>query len=221
MSRRQTSIYLVLAVLIVGSGVGLFGGIYFRWYTAPYHVTAKTIAWGVGMHEPAYNFDTVVSGRLYRSGFPDARFLDYVRRRYGIQHVVSLFGDSEVHARAKELGMKVTVLDWRHRRKIPAQDLKMVLDLLDGNERVLVHCKAGRDRTGFAIASCRILRQDWLLQRAIEEMEAHGHSRRDRLKPSALSVGTKPANPSELHSVSLLGQPRASRIARRIDRSAR
>ncbi len=182
MSRRQTSIYLVLAVLIVGSGVGLFGGIYFRWYTAPYHVTAKTIAWGVGMPEPAYNFDTVVSGRLYRSGFPDARFLDYVRRRYGIQHVVSLFGDSEVHARAKELGMKVTVLDWRHRRKIPAQDLKMVLDLLDGNERVLVHCKAGRDRTGFAIASYRILRQDWLLQRAIEEMEAHGHSRRDRLK---------------------------------------
>ena len=90
MSRRQPSIYLVLAVLIVGSGVGLFGGIYFRWYTAPYHVTAKTIAWGVGMPEPAYNFDTVVSGRLYRSGFPDARFLDYVRRRYGIQHVVSI-----------------------------------------------------------------------------------------------------------------------------------
>ena len=183
MSRRQPSIYLVLAVLIVGSGVGLFGGIYFRWYTAPYHVTAKTIAWGVGMPEPAYNFDTVVSGRLYRSGFPDARFLDYVRRRYGLQHVVSLFDDSEVHEsqRTRHEGHRSRL---RHRRKIPAQDLKMVLDLLDGNERVLVHCKAGRDRTGFAIASYRILRQDWLLQRAIEEMEAHGHSRRDRLKPT-------------------------------------
>jgi protein-tyrosine phosphatase len=182
MTRRQTYIYIVIAVVIIGSGVGLFGGIYFRWYTAPYNATAKTIAWTIDMPEPAYNFDTVVAGRLYRSGFPDARFLDYVRRRYGIQHVVSLFGASEVHARAKELGMKVTILDWRHRREIPAQDLKMVLDLFEGNERVFLHCHAGRDRTGFAIATYRILRQRWPLQRAVEEMEAHGHSRRARLK---------------------------------------
>jgi hypothetical protein len=171
-----------LAVLIIGSGIGLFGGIYFRWYTAPYNAAAKTIAWSVAMPEPAYNFDTVVPGRLYRSGFPDARFLEYVQRRYGIQHVVSLFGASEVHARAKELGMKVTILDWRRREIPPAQDVKMLLDLFEGNERVLVHCKAGRDRTGFAIASYRILRQGWPLLGAVEEMEAHGHSRRDRLK---------------------------------------
>jgi len=134
------------------------------------------------MPEPAYNFDTVVPGRLYRSGFPDARFLNYVQRRYGIQDVVSLFGASEVHARAKELGMKVTILDWRTLEIPPAHDVKMLLDLFEGNERVLVHCKAGRDRTGYAIASYRILRQHWSILRAMDEMEAHGHSRRDRLK---------------------------------------
>lgn len=181
MTRRQKCIYIILAVLIIGSGVGLFGGIYFRWYTAPYDDTAKTIAWTVGMPEPAYNFDAVVAGHLYRSGFPDARFLDYVRRRYGIQHVVGLFGPSEVYARAKDLGMKITILDWR-KRGIPAQDVKKLLDLFDRKERVLVHCKAGRDRTGFVIASYRILRQHWPLLRAVEEMEAHGHSRRNRLK---------------------------------------
>src|ERR1044072_2338858 len=47
MRRRHTYIYIVLAVLIIGSGIGLFGGIYFRWYTAPYNATAKTIAPGV------------------------------------------------------------------------------------------------------------------------------------------------------------------------------
>ncbi|HYA27204.1 MAG TPA: tyrosine-protein phosphatase [Acidobacteriota bacterium] len=181
MRRRQIYIYIVLAVLIIGSGVGLFGGIYFRWYIAPYHPTAKTIAWTVGMPEPAYNFDTVVAGRLYRSGLPDARFLDYVRRRYGIQHVVSLVGASKIHATAKELGLKVTILDWRN-GEMPAEDLKTLLDLFDGKEGVLLHCNAGRDRTGMAIATYRISQQHWPLQRAIEEMEAHGHSRTHRLE---------------------------------------
>jgi Tyrosine phosphatase family len=179
MRRRRTYIYIALAVLIIGGGVALFGGIYFRWYRAPYNTAGKTIAWSVGIPEPAYNFDTVVPGRLYRSGWPDPRFLDYVRWRYGIQHVVSLAGASEIHARAKDLGMNVTVLNWRT-DKLPAQDLKMLLTLFDGNERVLVHCEVGRDRSGYAIAIYRILRQHWPLQRAIQEMEAHGHSQRNR-----------------------------------------
>ena len=181
MSWRQIYIYGILAVLIIGSGVGLFGGIHFRWYTAPYDAVGKTIAWTVGMPEPAYNFDTVVAGKLYRSGLPDARFLDYVRRRYGIEHVVSLVGASEIHARAKDLGMNATILDWRT-SKPPAADLKMLLDLFDRNERVLLHCRAGRDRSGYAIAIYRIRRQHWPLERAIEEMEAHGHSKRNRLE---------------------------------------
>jgi hypothetical protein len=180
MSRRQKYFYIVLALLIIGGGIGLFG-IYFHWYTAPYDGTGKAIAWIVGMPEPAYNFDTVVPGRLYRSGLPDARFLDYARRRYRIQHVVSLVGASQIHARAKELGMDVTILDWRTAEP-PAQDLKMLLDLFDRNERVLLHCRAGRDRSGYAIAVYRIREQQWPLERAVEEMEAHGHSRRNRME---------------------------------------
>jgi hypothetical protein len=181
MRRRQTYIYIALAVLLIGGGIALFGGIYHRWYTPPYKTAGKTIAWTVGLPERAYNFGTVVPGRLYRSGLPDARFLDYVRQRYGIQHVVSLSGASEIHARAKDLGMNVTVLNWGT-DILPAQDLKLLLALFDGNERVLVHCTAGRDRSGYAIAIYRIRRQDWPIDRAIQEMEAHGHSRRDHLE---------------------------------------
>jgi protein tyrosine/serine phosphatase len=185
MMLRNTNIYLrlatylLLAVLFIGAGVGLFGGIYFRWYTAPYDPTGKTVAWSVRMPEPAYNFDTVVPGKLYRSALPDARFLDYAQQRYGIQHIVTLMGATEIEERAKELGMKVTVLNWRN-DELPGQDLKLLLTLFNGDERVLVHCKAGRDRTGYAIALYRIRQQQWSVQRAIQEMESYGHSRRRR-----------------------------------------
>lgn len=185
MPRRKIFAYLALALLLVGGGVALVGALYFRWFHPPYKRFGKDIAWAFGMPELAYNFATVVPGKLYRSGLPDARLLDYARRRYGIQHVVSLVGASEVHTTAKNLGMNVTVLNWRTREPV-VQDLKMLLELFDGNERVLLHCKVGRDRTGYAIAIFRIRRQHWTLERAIEEMEAHGHSHRIRLETERL-----------------------------------
>ena len=81
MRRPQTYIYIALAMLIIGGSVAQFGGVYFRWFRAPYNVVGKAIAWTIGIPEEAYNFDVVVPGRLYRSGLPDVRFLDYVRRR--------------------------------------------------------------------------------------------------------------------------------------------
>lgn|GEM_PF-4517683 len=182
MKWRRSYFYIALgAVLLIGSSLALFAGNHFRWYKAPYDHAGKAVAWIIGMPEPAYNFDTVVAGRLYRSGLPDARFLDYARERYGIRHLVSLSGASEVHVRAKELGMNVTVLNWRT-DKLPVDDLKLLLALFDGTDRVLVHCHAGRDRSGYAIALYRISRQQWTVERAIRDMEAHGHSRRARLE---------------------------------------
>jgi hypothetical protein len=180
MQRSGRNFYISLAVaFLIVSCVALFGGIHFRWYKAPYRIVGKTLAWNVGMPEPAYNFDAVVPGKLYRSGLPDARFLEYARARYGIQHLVSLRGPSEVHERAKQLGMNVTVLSWGT-HKLPVEDLKMLLALFDSNEGVLVHCHAGRDRSGYAIAVYHVRKQNWSLERAVQDMEAHGHSRRNR-----------------------------------------
>ena len=180
MSWRRKYVDVVLALLTIGAGLGL-GGISFRWYTAPYDVTGKAIAWTVGMPEPAYNFDTVVPGRLYRSALPDGRLLEYMRRRYRIQHIISLVGESEIHKIAKRLGMNVTVLDWRTIER-PVEDLRMLLQLFDRGEPVLLHCKAGRDRSGYAIAVYRVHREHWPIERAVREMEAHGHSKSHHLE---------------------------------------
>jgi hypothetical protein len=107
---------------------------------------------------------------------PDARFLEYARRRYGIEHVISLVGSSEIHEKAKELGMNVTILDWRTLER-PVGDLKILLRLFDRGEVVLLHCKAGRDRSGYAIAIYRIQRQHWRIDapcRRWKHMVIHG-----------------------------------------------
>lgn len=159
--------------------VEVFGGIYFHWYTAPYPDFGKAVAWAIGMPEPAYNFATVTPAKLYRSGLPDAEFLDYVQRRYGIKYLVSLSGSSdlsEIHRVAKSLGMEVVVVDWR-KNAPSAQELRALLDFLNEKNRVLLHCHAGRDRTGFVVALQRMQQLHWSVERAVQEMEAYGHSR--------------------------------------------
>jgi len=151
-------------------------GIRFNWYRAPYLDFRRTVAWAIGMPETAYNFAAVTPGKLYRSGAPDADFLAYVQHRYGIKYVVSLFGPLEVHRTAKNLGMEVTVFDWRTRAPT-TQELRSVLDFLNEKNGVLLHCYAGRDRTGYVVALQRMEQQHWSLERALQEMEEHGHSR--------------------------------------------
>ena len=175
---------LAVAVIALFAGVfALFGGIYFHWYTAPYPDFGKTVAWAIGMPEPAYNFATVTPLKLYRSGLPDAEFLGYVHRRYGIKYLVSLVGSSENHRVAESLGMKVVVLDWR-KAAPSAQELRAVLDFLNERDGVLLHCHAGRDRTGFVVALQRMQQQHWSVERALQEMEAYGHSRSRRSETS-------------------------------------
>ncbi len=173
--RKRFSIAATV-ILLLFAGFALFGGIHFKLYTAPYPSYGKAVAWAIGIPEPAYNFDTVLPAKLYRSGVPDGRFLEYVHRKYGIRYLVSLIGPVESHTAARNIGMKVTVFDWRTRPPT-TQELKSLLDFLAKKDGVLVHCNAGRDRTGYAIAMLRVQQQHWPVERAIDEMEGHGHAR--------------------------------------------
>ena len=175
--RRGINRYgVAAAVLLFTVAFALFGGIYFKWYKAPYPSFGKTMAWAIGDPEAAYNFDTVDSGKIYRSALPDSHFLAYVQRRYGIKYLVGLMGPQEIDDSARHLGMKVTVFDWRIRPP-NLEDLKIILKLLQEHTGVLVHCESGRDRTGYVIALHRISQQHWSVERAVKEMETYGHSR--------------------------------------------
>ena len=168
----------VLCLLLATLAVGI-AGLYFHWYRAPYPAFGKRFAWMVGLPEPAYNFGVVQPGKLFRSGRPDDRFVAYVHRKYGVRHIISLIGDVEADETARKLGMTVTVFDWTHGPPT-AQELRAMLEALDKNDGTLVHCNAGRDRTGYVIAIHRMREQRWSLDRAIQEMEYYGKNKSRR-----------------------------------------
>lgn len=172
--RRRFVLLLALSLLaLMFAGVRV--GFQRRWYVAPYPPLGKNFAWSLGFAEAAYNFDVVIPGRVYRSAMPDARFVKYVHDVYGVAHIISLAGPSEAHEIAKTLGMQVTVFRWSEEHLGSPDEIAMILAAMDGKKPVLIHCQAGRHRTGFAVAIYRMRRQHWSLDQAVQEMKRYRH----------------------------------------------
>jgi protein tyrosine/serine phosphatase len=79
------------------------------------------------------------------------------------------------HGYAKKLGINVLIYHWSTSHLPPKEELKSMVDFIDKNNYTLVHCAAGSDRTGYAVAFYRIWRQNWTLDAAIKEMEKYGY----------------------------------------------
>lgn len=121
---------------------------------------------------------------LYRSGQPDTDQLETLRDELGIKTVLIVRkGDSrrvpEEVEHAESLGMKVVRIPIDSRVPISDQEVRAFFECVDDstNQPVLVHCSAGRHRTGYLCALYRIERQGWSLDRAMEEMLSFGFDR--------------------------------------------
>ncbi len=173
--RRRLLLAAAVAALSIAGGPAclrwLMGS---GWLRGPYPSFGKEIAWRLGAPEPAYNFGRI-GGSLFRSARPDARFLEWLRDRYGIQHVISLTGPIPAHDAARSLGMRVSVYAWRVKALPPLAELREVLALLRAGDRVLLHCASGADRTGYTVAALRVLDEGWPLERAVSEMRRYEH----------------------------------------------
>jgi tyrosine-protein phosphatase SIW14 len=155
----------------------------------PLHLAVLCVAglmWGGCQPAAPRNFGVVRPGILYRSGQPTPAGLEKVVAEYGIRTVVSLRPvrdtDGSPDTWEEELCGRLGV---RHVRIAPddnqgeawlgrmAEGFLKVMDE-PANAPVLVHCFAGRDRTGTMCAGFRMEYDGWTTEQALAEMREFG-----------------------------------------------
>lgn len=142
-------------------------------------------------------FGVVEAGAIYRSGQIHEALIEDVLREHGIRVIVDLAEDkpggehaAAERAAAKRLGIrKVDLKGLRGDAVGPiasyAEALEAIVRAREAGEPVLVHCEAGSQRTGAAVAWYRMLIQGWDGARAHEETTDYQrwHSKNEKLVP--------------------------------------
>ncbi len=135
-------------------------------------------------------FATVEPGVLYRSGQPYKGQIDRLVEEMGLRSIVIARQDlsrrlPEEIDYARRRGMKVLHLPLESRREVREEDVAAFYRWIDdpGNHPMLVHCSAGRHRTGYLCARYRIDRQGWSVEAAAEEMLSFDPEMRENGRP--------------------------------------
>lgn len=103
------------------------------------------------------NFATVVENKLYRSAQPQPEQLEQWQAAYGINSIINLRGVNdeayyqEELAAAERLGINLHSIKFSAQSLPPVHSLKKLFNALETLEPpILLHCRAGADRSGVA-----------------------------------------------------------------------
>lgn len=106
------------------------------------------------------NIHAVVAGEAYRAAQLSPEMIEETAERYGIKTIINLRGentgndwyDREVRE-AERLGIRHMDFRMSAGRELTSEEAKNLISLLESAEKpILIHCKAGADRTGLASA---------------------------------------------------------------------
>lgn len=130
------------------------------------------------------NFHTVIPGRIYRGGQPDAAAIESLIDQYGIRTVINLRGCCnpfgwylEESSTIQRRGIAQEDICFSAGRLPSAHELARLVEVLDQTEYpVYFHCRRGSDRTGLAAAVALLLLPDKNLEEAREQLSLrYGH----------------------------------------------
>ncbi|MBX9681353.1 MAG: tyrosine-protein phosphatase [Gemmataceae bacterium] len=162
----------------------------------------RRIEWGLGLFivalmvfGPIYyrsvhrrqfrNFGVVEEGKIYRSAQLNVAGLQRIKHDYGIRTIVTLREDKPGDDDAEEKFCKANGIEFIRLDRMnfdpnakdpgPMKNVNAFRKIAKDSSKapMLVHCYAGKDRTGFLIAAHRI-DQGWPLAKVYAEMEAFG-----------------------------------------------
>jgi len=133
------------------------------------------------------NLGTVTPGRLIRANHPTPGTLARLVRRHGIRTVINLRGScgngSDALSREAAARLGLTLVDLAMRSGgAPPRDtlLALIAALHAAAEPILVYCKSGADRSGFAAGVFSLLQGGTAAAALAHLSLRHGHLRRSR-----------------------------------------
>ncbi|MDX4073927.1 protein tyrosine phosphatase [Ochrobactrum soli] len=106
------------------------------------------------------NVHEIVPGEAYRSNQPDPARIAKLQKAYGIKTIINLRGpepgadwyDDEINA-SQALGIQHVDFEMSSSKRLSPQRAQELITLMQNAEKpILIHCKAGADRTGLAAA---------------------------------------------------------------------
>lgn len=106
------------------------------------------------------NFATVVAGEVYRSSQPSAQSITELEKQYGIRTILNLRGKADSSKwyadevqQAKSLNIVHINFKMSAGRELSPEKAKDLIAIMrDAPKPLLIHCRAGADRTGLASA---------------------------------------------------------------------
>lgn len=124
------------------------------------------------------NFHVVAPG-IWRSAQPNSESLRRMKS-YGLKTIVNLRFDGETepweNKLAGELDIRYFHFPISADRIVPSKTIDAILPILSDRERqpVLIHCAAGKDRTGTIIAAYKLKNTAWSFRDIYQEMKMYG-----------------------------------------------
>ncbi len=148
---------------------------------AAFVLVAVGLVIGVPVYQRYYGepnrFAVVQDGVLLRSAQPKLGEIDHLIDEVGVRTIIMAresasqrVEDEPDYARSR--GVRVVHLPIESRKPVPDEYIRAFFKIVDdpANHPVLVHCSAGRHRTGLLCGLYRVERQGWSVERAAEEM---------------------------------------------------
>jgi len=137
--------------------------------------------WAAGIQAPGIPNFQQVNERIFRGGQPTNEGFQSLAK-LGVKIVIDLRRDNEdgehsLRAEKKSVeaaGMRYVSVPMKGIVAPTDDQISKVLTAFDSPEKVFVHCKKGKDRTGTVVACYRISRDKWQNQKALAEAKSYG-----------------------------------------------